>query len=382
MPCPNQPERVSVNQNNLVSINVARGLAAFSVFVYHYGVGYVLAKYTGITAFNWLAIPGAQYGVTLFFVISGFCIHGSEWRRLQANAGTVFSLRGYAERRVRRIYPVYLFALAFSCLLNSVSKLWPSLPDMTLHLLLLHGFSADYFNTINLVLWTISIEAFFYIIYPAWLNYRLKAGLTRAFLGGTAISMAGWLVTAAFFYPYGYPARWFFLNTWGGWLLGALLAETIETNPGFYRNLSWWWLGAVLWTLSIFAEKKGLYHGRWLILLFPVRIYLCAWPLTALVLAEKRLVSSRGPAGLIVNSLSLIGLSSYSVYLLHEPLIQVRNILQDLMPLGRFRLPFQIVWFFVILGICWLCYRFLELRFMKRSRQKPVAAIMGESVSP
>ena len=71
-----------VVQEGLISINVARGVAAFSVFVYHYGLGKILAKYTQIPEFNYLSIPGAEYGVPLFFAISGFCIHRSEWLQI------------------------------------------------------------------------------------------------------------------------------------------------------------------------------------------------------------------------------------------------------------------------------------------------------------
>jgi peptidoglycan/LPS O-acetylase OafA/YrhL len=142
-----QTECVAVvpDQNILTSINVARGLAALSAFVYHYQVGAVLAKYTGISALNWTALPGANYGVTLCHVISGFRIHGSEWRRLQRDPEAALSLRGYAERRVRRNHPVYLFALQVSCLLNGINGYWPSFTDGTDHVFLLHGFSRVYF---------------------------------------------------------------------------------------------------------------------------------------------------------------------------------------------------------------------------------------------
>ena len=109
---------------------------------------------------------------------------------------------------------------------------------------------------------------------------------------GTLLSVASCAFTAAFLYPYGLPARWFFLNTWGGWLLGALLAETIKTNPDFYRGWRWWGTGAGFWILGLCAEAGDFYQGHWLILRFPARIYLCAWPLSALVLCEHRLGSS------------------------------------------------------------------------------------------
>lgn len=361
---------MSDRKKNLISINVARGLAAFSVFVYHYNVGYVLAKYTGVEAFNWLALPGALFGVTLFFVISGFCIHGSEWRRLQIKTEAKFCLRDYIIRRVRRIYPVYMLALIVAWLLNGFMSEWPTFSDITLHVLLLHGFSAEHFNTINLVLWTISVEAFFYIIYPIWLNYRLNVGLKRAFVAGTLISLTSLLVTALFFYPFGYPSRWFFINTWGGWLFGALLAETVNRNAGFFRSFHWWSLGLFLWILYLITEWYDLYQGRWLVLLFPVRIYLCGWPLTALLLAEGKLTALDGINAKVVQFFSMVGLSSYSVYLLHCPLIQVRTLLQEIIPLGHTKLPFQIGWFFVTIIICWFSYRFIELRFMSPSKTR------------
>lgn len=354
------------DRDNLISIDIARALAALSVFVFHYGVGAVLAKYTGISTFNWLAIPGANYGVTLFFVISGFCIHRSEWRRLARNPSGSFDTWGYFARRFRRIYPVYAFALSLSCLINGLNSDWPGFGDIGTHVLLLHGFSATYFNGINVVLWTISVEAFFYIIYPAWLNYRLKAGLARAFLGGTVISVLSCSVSAFLLYPFGFPTRWFFLNTWGGWLLGALFAETIDQHAAFYKSWGWWLSGLVAWTLALWGEASGLYEGRLLILLFPVRIYLSAWPLSAIVLLENRFADSGNVLRKLVRVVSLIGLSSYSLYLLHEPLIAVRNLLQGAIHIACLKLAFQVVWFFVVIGLSWLSYQHLELRFIKR----------------
>jgi peptidoglycan/LPS O-acetylase OafA/YrhL len=66
-------------------------------------------------------------------------------------------------------------------------------------------------------------------------------------------------------------------------------------------------------------------------------------------------------------------LASYSVYLLHEPLITLRNLVQNQVPFVYFKMPFQIASFFVILGISWLSYRYLELRFMRPRNQMQVA---------
>jgi peptidoglycan/LPS O-acetylase OafA/YrhL len=360
-------------KSELVSINIGRGLAALSVFVYHYQVGHVLAKYTGLSVFNWLAYPGAIYGVPLFFVISGFCVHGSEWRRMNDNAAA-FDLRAYAERRFRRIYPVYLLALLLSC---SVNSNWPSWSDFWLHVFLLQGFSSESFNSINLVLWTISIEIFFYIIYPVWLILRLKIGLTRAFLIGTSLSIISCILTAVYWYPYGYPARWFFLNTWGGWLAGALLAETIFRSQGIYGTWKWWAIGVVVWTIWLWAEQS-LEEGRNQILIFPMRIFICVWPLSALVLSERMLAEARGVSQFVVRGLFLIGLFSYSLYLLHVPAIVIRMHMESLVDFGKFKSIFDSVYFFVVLGVCWLSYEFVERRFILRPRAAFTNKLMQE----
>jgi peptidoglycan/LPS O-acetylase OafA/YrhL len=335
---------------NMICINVARGLAALSVFVYHYGVGPVLAKYSGIAQFNWISVPGAIYGVALFFVISGFCIHGSEWRRLQKSNRTL-NICQYFKRRVRRIYPLYVVALLLSCLLNWMQAKPPGIADFFSHLFLLHGFSGEYFNTINLVLWTISIEACFYLIYPAWLILRLRVGLSKALIYGSLASAASCLFTAVYLYPYGLPSRWFFLNVWGGWLVGAWMAELFEQKPEIFRKWQWWSAGSVLWIIGLSAEAASLYEGRWLILAFPVRIYLCAWPLSALVLNETRLAEYQGFTRWCVRQLAWVGLAGYSLYILHGPLTEVRTLIQNKLDFGSFKLIFQIGWFFGILGV-------------------------------
>ena len=368
------------DRDNLISIDIARAFAALSVFVYHYGIGATLAKYTGFSAFNWLAIPGAKYGVALFFVISGFCIHRSEWKRLQRNPSRSFDTWSYFGRRFRRIYPVYAFALLLSCLINGLNSNWPDIEDISTHALLIQGFSATFFNGINVVLWTISIEAFFYIIYPVWLKFRLAAGLSRAFLAGTALSLLSCCLSALFLYPYGMPTRWFFLSMWGGWLLGALFAETIDGHAAFYKSWRWWLLGVAAWTCALWAEAKGFYEGRLLILQFPVRIYLSAWPLSAIVLLENRLADSRSVLRKLIRLVSLIGVSSYSLYLLHEPLISVRNLLQGAIHFGYLKPAFQTVWFFVVIGVSWISYRCLELKFIKRPKAfVPAAMTVAQS---
>jgi peptidoglycan/LPS O-acetylase OafA/YrhL len=169
-------DRTESGKNSLISIDLARAFAALSVFVYHYGIGHVLAERTGLKIVEGLAWPGAVFAVPLFFALSGFCIHGAEWHRFRRTGSVRF--KEYFIRRARRIYPVYLLAIGISIAVNALAGKHDSGVDVLVHAFLLQGFSSTYFNTINLVLWTISIECCFYVICPLWLMLRIKRGLS------------------------------------------------------------------------------------------------------------------------------------------------------------------------------------------------------------
>lgn len=161
-----------ITSSNLITIDIVRGFAALSVFIYHYGVGLVLGKATGWSGFITLSLPGAVFAVPLFFAVSGFCIHWSQLRQEQRQGQSLIDYKMYFWRRFWRIYPTYLVALLFSCAVQAMEGQKVDLWDFLLHITLLHGFSVAAFNSINLVLWTISIEAMFYVLYPLWYAAR------------------------------------------------------------------------------------------------------------------------------------------------------------------------------------------------------------------
>src|SRR5579864_3526613 len=107
-------------QQNVISIDIFRGIAALGVFYYHGHMGSIIAKYSGLSLFAVTDSFGATYCVPLFFLISGYCIHISNLKYLKTN--TPLPLKQYYIRRFLRIYPPYLFALLFSIAVNCVTN--------------------------------------------------------------------------------------------------------------------------------------------------------------------------------------------------------------------------------------------------------------------
>src|SRR5262245_49543847 len=107
----------------LRGIDALRGIAAMGVVLYH-------AFDPKLIPNNLLRYPvqllqlGSSFGyigVFLFFVISGFCIH-LQWARTRAaEESRPIKFGAFWKRRIRRLYPPYIIALALFLLLTAWS---------------------------------------------------------------------------------------------------------------------------------------------------------------------------------------------------------------------------------------------------------------------
>ena len=238
--------------SRLGAIDLLRGLAAFSVVVYHYNAGPALVRTTDFSWLRILNIPGATWAVPILVAISGFCIHlGWVNRR-----GKAWSTRAFFISRFWRIYPAWLMAVLCSALLLLASGQTPSLRVMVTHLTLTNGFFNDY--SLNPVLWTVSLEASLYLLYPLWLTWRIRYGLIRAVQLAAVVSLASTTITAFFFKEPTGPSIWFFGNVWIGWVGGAFLAELwFADDRSKFQQPAWWLCGLGLLLLCIAIPQHG-----------------------------------------------------------------------------------------------------------------------------
>ena len=181
----------SLEPARLRSIDALRGIAAMGVVVYHcIGIGpylqsrFFLVRYP--VQLIQLTSSFGYIGVFLFFVISGFCIH-LQWARAQASGVTpTIHFGSFWKRRIRRLYPPYIIALALYLLLTAwsigidVSHFF--IYDVLMHLLMLHNLDPHTCYSINGVFWTLAIEEQLYLAYFLLLFLRRRWGWTTTLI--------------------------------------------------------------------------------------------------------------------------------------------------------------------------------------------------------
>lgn len=208
----------------LPSLEMLRGVAALAVVFHHVAqqvAGEALAASAGGRLLLWLG----GWGVMVFFVLSGCCIHGS---MLKEDAAP--NWRRYFARRTRRILPGYGVALVLSTMVGLVGTSAlitpPTATALITHLTFTSSFTYETVQQINCVLWTVVVEVHFYAVYPVflWLRKRLGMGWLVVALLGLSL-----MIKVASRALLGDQERWvwhhLFANLWWIWAVGAWLAE-------------------------------------------------------------------------------------------------------------------------------------------------------------
>ena len=340
-----------------------RGMAIIAVFLFH-----CLATVFG-AKFPWngwfrdfslapsflalLPIPACigNAGVPIFFVVSGFCIHLSFQRDHQWG--------GFLIRRFFRIYPPYVLAvLLFALVLpETVRRLFGAenagLLQLVSHLLLLQNFSSSTIYGINPSFWSIAVEVQLYLIYPLLLMLVGKLGWRRSLflllafqvlLAGVA-GVTSTMMLAPSLRPlaleighYSYWLQMSPLAYWFSWSLGAWIADVyLAGQPPPLVNgslISWFGLSF----LSYFVRPIEPFG----FLLFSV---------TAAVAINKLLSRDISPVHFALvgfRHLRLTGIWSYSIYLLHQPLLVIMNFYVIALWPGMAQHPFLRFWLCIL----------------------------------
>ncbi len=305
---------------HLRRIDVLRALAILAVLLLHwfgatFGVDHLQWKglvrdfATAPSAAFWAFYPLSYgwMGVSLFFLISGFCIHASALQAGELRAGRFFW------RRFWRICPPYFAWLAYFAWRDGLDfSTAEGRAQIFSHVFLFYNFSPAWIFAISGAFWSLAVEAQLYLLYPVLWLMRRHWTMRGALLATLALSLFSRLVAAVVFTDWSKDFSgtvWTFPTMlWFDWTLGAYLAEEFLAGRRAFPRSILLRIGAVLVLVLATFWKPGdalAFSLSSCALVLLVESYL--WRERDVSLWERLLVP--------------LGLCSYSLYLLHYPFI-------------------------------------------------------------
>jgi peptidoglycan/LPS O-acetylase OafA/YrhL len=267
----------------------------------------------------WLAI--GHLAVSVFIVISGFCLYLPLIRSQGLLRGGVLS---FFKRRARRILPPYYAALALSLLLIATvigedsGSLWDvsarvRASDVASHVLLLQNVFGT--GRINYAFWSIALEWQIYFLFPVLAALFVRFGPLPAVLAGFAL---GYPLTLSSIPRLDHAN----LHYLGLFALGMAAARiSYSGSSAALRRFPW----AAIAGANLLLATALVLHWGW-------RTAIAQWPLLDLIVGVGTfallVAAARAPQGLITRAFSFpplvsVGRFSYSLYLIHAPLLQV-----------------------------------------------------------
>jgi peptidoglycan/LPS O-acetylase OafA/YrhL len=292
-----------------------RGLAALYVVVHHCWL-LAFPGYPANTGPAWLGwLIHGRLAVVVFIVLSGFSLAIAPARHGWQLGGAM----RYARRRARRILPAYWAALIASAVIATVVPYLPhseppTLRSFAVYALMLQDAVAA--PAPNGAFWSIAAEAGLYLAFPLVLLLRRRAGAAVTLAVVTVpVVVAGLLLPAL---STGSRATGYTLELAPLFTVGVLAAGVVAAGERI-RRVPWTGLSAlaaapVLTLIAVQGPAWTVAHYYW--------IDLAVGPAIALFLAA---VATRRPArlaGLLSSGpLQALGDFSYSLYLIHMPLV-------------------------------------------------------------
>jgi peptidoglycan/LPS O-acetylase OafA/YrhL len=170
-------------KERLVELDAIRGIAAMMVVGYHFTTRY--QEVVGHSA-PVVGLPWGEYGVPLFFGLSGFVISMTLERTRTA--------MDFAVSRFSRLYPAYFVAILITSIVvftGGVPEFQSSPTTVALNFTMLQGFLRV--PHVDGSYWTLEVELVFYGVMFALLLMRKLSWMTAVIIGWIAFKWIWWL---------------------------------------------------------------------------------------------------------------------------------------------------------------------------------------------
>jgi peptidoglycan/LPS O-acetylase OafA/YrhL len=357
-------------------LDSVRAVSALYVVAHHL----YLAVYPGYPVNTGPAVMAplmyGQFGVAVFIVVSGFSLALAPVKRDWQLTG---GFKRFIRRRAWRIIPPYWAALFLSVaivglVVNQRADVVLSVRGVLTHLFLVQDVVEG--PTPNGAFWSIAVEWQLYFVFPLFLLVRRRFG--AVVLCASIVAVVSAIELAA---PHSAVAdKLTHLSPQFAalFVFGIVAASVTVRAPG--KGIRWWgWLAVlaavVLVGLCLAMGVEGsISHLYWLDLVIGVSV---ATGIAALAARP----GGRVRQALEVRPLTGIGQFSYSLYLIHAPLLLVAWLFV-VQPLGLTQIVSYAVMFFGVLPFIMLAsygfYRGVERPFV---RHRSLGALLGRSAS-
>jgi len=348
-------------------LEIARGLAALWVFLYHMRFNLDPGWFRQFANCGMLGVPA-------FFVISGYCMMASS-RSTMAKGQTAGS---FLKRRLRRIFPPFWASIAVCLAAPFIGALvfwyragalhlpsppwykltvadWIGLVTMTKGLATT-GATHKPWAPVNSVYWSLAIEVQFYLVMALAVLWK------RRFMAVLAVVTVG----GVWWWRRGPFLSGLFMQYWAMFAFGLLLYTVLDKGLRPSRLFGRWTAPAsVVLTAALIATMLGFtvqYPSETLErqTLFALCCGVVLWAASGIEpLLKKDLLPTRAMTGL--------GKMSYSVYLIHVPLVSlVTATVRVWLPKGTFA---SLICIAGTLPLAYLFYRYFEKPYATTRRE-------------
>lgn len=169
-----------IDEKHIDVLDGIRAISVIIVLIFHFWqqtwifptIKTPFLQFIGITQINFTHWAKAGYlFVDMMVLISGFLLCLPLARHVLMNED-MFSIKQYARKRIARILPSYLFCVVslfiYKVATGSYAEVGDAILDLITHLTFTQTlFLKTYISTqLNVVLWTLAIEVWFYVLFP------------------------------------------------------------------------------------------------------------------------------------------------------------------------------------------------------------------------
>ncbi len=372
---------------NIKVLDGLRGLAALYVMIGHsrwllwegYSEGYLnhTLEYNWIDKISMYFLSIFKFGhesVLLFFVLSGFVIHKGYVNKFLADSFQRVSIGQFYIKRIRRIYPPFLFALCLTALLDYIGRNMgfsiytgnthneginitvgnQSLTFLTFigNVFFLFKEYVPIFGT-NGPTWSLKLEWWFYMIYPFFLLFSRKNIYYSTLLIVVLFALVNY--TSLWTEPLSKAVFSSIISWWAGVLLAEVYTKRIGIGLLNFAGINI--LGFFL--LPLLPFYSDLYDFRIALLLTSV--------ISCILYFQSKNISFK-----LIENFKLFGDFSYTLYIIHFPILVfisgiVLKFNQNHLPKHSF---FVLLGILISLLIAYLIHFLVELPFMKSKTSK------------